>query len=536
MHRSIVDHAHIIEALEARDPIWPSAWCASTRSICTPTSSVPGSSRRPREAGEPGIRDEARETCRPPPPTRCSVAAPTPTSSRAATSPPRPSGTRAWTRSSRCAAATSSTSTTAAWTRASGSSTCGTSRSPHTPPTAMPGRPARLGCVVTTAGPGCTNAMTGIACARARRDPDPAHRRPGRPHAAQDGLAAGPAARRHDGAHHQVRRHRAVDRAGRGHGQHGGASATTAPGGRPTSRSRATSSTARSTSPRRSFRRRVITAPRRGRSAIPPTSRSWPTSWSMPSDPAFCSARRCGTAAATRRRLSWCASSTSRPTSTAPAVIAAARRPAPLQPHPRMAFDKADVIVIVGTPFDFRMGYGRRLGRDAAVVQIDQDYRTVGKNRDIALGWPVIRAPSWARSRRRPRAARTTAPKAGSAGWRSCRSAEQKATDKLMPLFLSENTPIHPYRARGNQRVPHRGYRLHRRRRRGDDQRPGGAAPPARHWMDRRARRARHRHRLRHGRQARQSGQGGLLLRRRPVRHDRVRHGNREPVRRPISR
>ena len=27
----------------------------------------------------------------------------------------------------------------------------------------------KLGCVVTTAGPGCTNAMTGIACARAPR-------------------------------------------------------------------------------------------------------------------------------------------------------------------------------------------------------------------------------------------------------------------------------------------------------------------------------------------------------------------------------
>ena len=50
------------------------------------------------------------------------------------------------------------------------------------------------------------------------------------------------------------------------------------------------------------------------------------------------------------------------------------------------AFDKADVIVIVGTPFDFRMGYGRRLGRTAKVVQIDSDYRTVGKNRDIELG------------------------------------------------------------------------------------------------------------------------------------------------------
>jgi acetolactate synthase-1/2/3 large subunit len=64
---------------------------------------------------------------------------------------------------------------------------------------------------------------------------------------------------------------------------------------------------------------------------------------------------------------------------------------APGDPHHfhrtrRVAFDKADVIVIVGTPFDFRMGYGSRLRADATVVQIDLDYRTVGKNRDISLG------------------------------------------------------------------------------------------------------------------------------------------------------
>src|SRR5207248_8315858 len=50
------------------------------------------------------------------------------------------------------------------------------------------------------------------------------------------------------------------------------------------------------------------------------------------------------------------------------------------------AFAKADVIVIVGTPFDFRMGYGKRIGRDLKLVQIDMGYATVGKNRDIDLG------------------------------------------------------------------------------------------------------------------------------------------------------
>src|SRR5687767_14010078 len=43
------------------------------------------------------------------------------------------------------------------------------------------------------------------------------------------------------------------------------------------------------------------------------------------------------------------------------------------------AFANADVIVIVGTPFDFRMGYGKRISKDLTLVQIDMDYRTVGK-------------------------------------------------------------------------------------------------------------------------------------------------------------
>ena len=44
------------------------------------------------------------------------------------------------------------------------------------------------------------------------------------------------------------------------------------------------------------------------------------------------------------------------------------------------------MIVIVGTPFDFRMGYGKRIGRDLKLVQIDMGYATVGKNRDVDLG------------------------------------------------------------------------------------------------------------------------------------------------------
>jgi len=113
----------------------------------------------------------------------------------------------------------------------------------------------------------------------------------------------------------------------------------------------------------------------------------------------------------------------------------------------REGFDKADVIVIVGTPFDFRMGYGKRLGRNASVVQIDMDYRTVGKNRDIALGLvghpgAILAAVRQAASGRIERGAQ-----AKRRAWmQELRAAEEAATAKLMPLFTSDQSPIHPYR------------------------------------------------------------------------------------------
>jgi acetolactate synthase-1/2/3 large subunit len=110
------------------------------------------------------------------------------------------------------------------------------------------------------------------------------------------------------------------------------------------------------------------------------------------------------------------------------------------------AFAKADVIVIVGTPFDFRMGYGKRISAPA-LVQIDMDYRTVGKNRDVTLGivgdpgavlGAVLQAAN-SRLKNDKRQARRSWMKQLSA-------AEDQATEKLMPLFKSDSRPIHPYR------------------------------------------------------------------------------------------
>ena len=124
---------------------------------------------------------------------------------------------------------------------------------------------------------------------------------------------------------------------------------------------------------------------------------------------------------------------------------------APGDPHyfnrtRRYAFDNADVIVIVGTPFDFRMGYGKRISEKATLVQIDQSYSTVGRNRDIHLG--IAGDPGAVLAAVRDAATgRTDDGSKGREDWlKELREEEKNRTDKLMPMFLSDSSPIQPYR------------------------------------------------------------------------------------------
>jgi acetolactate synthase-1/2/3 large subunit len=109
----------------------------------------------------------------------------------------------------------------------------------------------------------------------------------------------------------------------------------------------------------------------------------------------------------------------------------------------RYAFNNADVILIVGTPFDFRMGYGKRLRQDATVVQIDMDYKTVGKNRDVSLGLvgdpgailaEVTKAASGKGSSNRE-------------SWlQTLREEEQRLKEERLPRLMKDDAPIHPLR------------------------------------------------------------------------------------------
>ena len=113
----------------------------------------------------------------------------------------------------------------------------------------------------------------------------------------------------------------------------------------------------------------------------------------------------------------------------------------------RDAFSNADVILIVGTPFDFRMGYGKRISSELTLVQIDQSYATVGKNRDIDLGIAgdpggILAAVAQSASDRISQQAKQERQ----AWMKQLREIEGKKLEKLMPMFTTDQNPIHPYR------------------------------------------------------------------------------------------
>lgn len=111
----------------------------------------------------------------------------------------------------------------------------------------------------------------------------------------------------------------------------------------------------------------------------------------------------------------------------------------------RAAFAEADLVVVVGTPFDFRLRYGASI-KAPTVVQIDMGFATVGRNRDVDLGLvgdvgailsavtaavgPLSAARKDARNR-----------------WiEQLRGQERQLVERRLPELRNDQNPIHPYR------------------------------------------------------------------------------------------
>jgi len=106
----------------------------------------------------------------------------------------------------------------------------------------------------------------------------------------------------------------------------------------------------------------------------------------------------------------------------------------------RHALSKADVVMVIGTPFDFRLAYCNRIARDAKVIQIDLDYSELGHNREITIGIQGdIKAVL-------TQLIEAFTARGLSGGWLGELCQLEKMLDKDRPYLESAGVPIHPLR------------------------------------------------------------------------------------------
>ena len=109
------------------------------------------------------------------------------------------------------------------------------------------------------------------------------------------------------------------------------------------------------------------------------------------------------------------------------------------------ALGQADVVLVLGAPLDFRLGYGRppSFAEDADVMMVDCDPAELGRNRPLALGL----AAHIGLTLRQATDALPTGLGARFAPWRDAvRRKEEDAKARLMAERLSDATPISHYR------------------------------------------------------------------------------------------
>ncbi len=108
----------------------------------------------------------------------------------------------------------------------------------------------------------------------------------------------------------------------------------------------------------------------------------------------------------------------------------------------RNALTKADAILVIGTPLDFRLAYGKRFNPEAKTVQIDTDPAELGRNRDIDI--PI---EADAKACMESLVGELSGLKANHDAWLGeLREAENKTRAQMEEWMASDRTPIHPFR------------------------------------------------------------------------------------------
>jgi acetolactate synthase-1/2/3 large subunit len=106
----------------------------------------------------------------------------------------------------------------------------------------------------------------------------------------------------------------------------------------------------------------------------------------------------------------------------------------------KVAFRKADLVLVVGTPLDFRVGYGAAIDARARIVQIDRDPTRIGQNREAHVA--IL---GDARSILDALASGGAAPK--DPAWvKTLRAEEQKQEAAIAVHATSDARPINHYR------------------------------------------------------------------------------------------
>ncbi len=111
------------------------------------------------------------------------------------------------------------------------------------------------------------------------------------------------------------------------------------------------------------------------------------------------------------------------------------------------ALRKADVVVIFGTPLDFRLGYGRErvINPAAKLVQVDLDGRELGRNRPCDVG--IIGDTGMVMEQLTALAREARWVPELSRGWlRELRELERQKWEALRPQLESDEVPLNPLR------------------------------------------------------------------------------------------
>ncbi len=105
------------------------------------------------------------------------------------------------------------------------------------------------------------------------------------------------------------------------------------------------------------------------------------------------------------------------------------------------ALAEADVVLIVGTPLDFRLGYGAGIAETAKIVQVDNDAAEIGRNRAVDVG---IAGDS--HSVLEQLLAAIPPRRKGGSWLRQLRELEQAKAERQAAYERSDQVPIHHFR------------------------------------------------------------------------------------------